>query len=252
MVDIHCHILWGLDDGAKTLDDSVAMARIAADSGTTDIVATPHANNQFRYNPELIRERAVELNANCPDGPKIHLGCDFHLSFNNIENALDDPRPYTINQSRYLMVELPELLIPPDMGHVFERLRQVGVLPVVTHPERNRALWRDESVLDNWLSSGIYVQITAQSLEGHFGRSAKDRAWRLLEDGKVHFVASDGHNTEHRPPRLDRAYFAVQKQLGEELALRVFFQNPAAALAGGPVTSLSPTKKQKSLFRLFR
>ncbi len=252
MVDIHSHILWGLDDGAKTLADSVAMAELAAATGTTDIVATPHANNRYLFDSALIEQRVQELRRACNNKPRIHSGADFHLSFGNLESALRDPRPYTVNHARYLMVELPELVIPPDLGQIFERLQQVGILPVITHPERNRALWRDEKLFSSWLQAGCYAQITAQSLEGHFGRTARDVAWRLLDEEQAHFVASDGHDLEHRPPRLDRAYAAVAKKYDEETARRLFVENPRDVLDGVPIQNISPARKQKPRFWLFR
>ncbi len=250
MVDIHSHILWDLDDGARTLEESVQMARLAAETGTTDLVATPHANNRYLFDSALVEQRVVDLRQALDGKPRLHLGSDFHLSFGNIEDALNDPRPYTINHLRYLMVELPDTLIPADLGHVFERMLQVGILPVITHPERNRALWRDENQFDTWLKVGCYVQITAQSLEGNFGRTAHKIAWRLLKENKVHFVASDGHDMEHRPPRLDRAYAEVAKKHSVETADLLFRDNPRLALDGVPLTQhrLQP---RKSRFRLF-
>ena len=251
MVDIHSHILWGLDDGSKTLEDSVAMARMAFTSGTTDIVATPHANNQYTFDPDLIRDRAAELSRATGGQPRVHLGCDFHLSFSNIENVLRDPKPYTVNNLRYLLVELPETLIPPDIGAVFERMLQRGILPVLTHPERNRALWKDEARFDGWLETGCYVQITGQSLEGHFGRTAKKAAWRLLEENRVHFVASDGHDLTFRPPRLDQAFALVEQKYSSATAKRLFLENPQRVLTGSPVEIEQTAKKEKSRFRFF-
>ncbi len=251
MVDIHSHILWGLDDGAKTLADSIAMAQLAAKTGTTDLVATPHANSRYPFDAALIEARAAELTDALGGHPKIHLGSDFHLSFGNIEQALADPRPFTINHLRYLMVELPDSIIPPEIGHVFERMLQVGILPVITHPERNRALWRDANLFESWLEIGCYVQITAQSLEGHFGKTAHRVSWRLLDEDKVHFVASDGHDVEFRPPRLDRAYAEVLQKHSETLAARLFHDNPRSALQGVPLPVAPRAKPQKSRFRIF-
>jgi protein-tyrosine phosphatase len=149
------------------------------------------------------------------------------------------------------MVELPELIIPPDLGHILERLRQVGILPVITHPERNRALWRDERLFSGWIEAGCYSQITAQSLEGHFGRTAKETAWRLVEEDQAHFVASDGHDLEHRPPRLDRAYAAVVRKYDEETAQRLFVSNPRNVLDGAFVENISRPRKQKNRFWIF-
>src|SRR5712671_4307258 len=105
MVDIHSHIVFGVDDGAKTIEDSLAMLGIAADSGTTDIVATPHADLRFEYVPALIDERIAEMQHKIGDRIRIHRGCDFHLYFDNIMSCLADRTPYTINGQRYLMVE---------------------------------------------------------------------------------------------------------------------------------------------------
>jgi protein-tyrosine phosphatase len=252
MVDIHSHILWGLDDGAQTFDESIAMAHLAAESGTTDLVATPHANSRYPFDPQLIHERTAELQQSVGERLRLHAGTDFHLSFANIESALQDPRPYSINRSRYLLVELPEMLIPPEMGHVFERMRDIGILPIITHPERNRVLWQEEAMFDTWLESGCYVQITAQSLDGHFGRTAREIAWRLLDENKVHFVASDGHDTDFRPPRLDRAYAAIAKKHGAEIADRLLEENPKNVLQGTLIATGAYVRRSISRFRLFR
>jgi protein-tyrosine phosphatase len=251
MVDIHSHILWGLDDGAKTLEDSVAMVRMAAQAGTTDIVATPHANNQYVYDPELIHARAEELRHAAGENPRIHVGSDFHLSFENIEHALRDPRRYTVNRLRYLMVELPETLIPPHLGRAFEQMRQVGIIPVITHPERNRVLWQDKRLFEDWIEAGCYAQITAQSLDGTFGRTAREVAWRLLDGGKAHFVASDAHDTQHRPPRLDEAFSLVARKYGKETADRLFRRNPRRVIEGAALAETGEPKKGKPRFRLF-
>lgn len=232
MVDIHSHILWGLDDGAKTLDESLAMGRSAGEHGTTDIVASPHANHYYPFQTSLITERLDELNAVCSGTIKVHYGCDFHLHFENIEDALKNPERYTINHLRYLMVEFADLTIPPNIHDIFQRLQQTGIIPVITHPERNPILQRHPSMMDPWIEGGCHLQLTAQSLTGHFGRTAKQVAWRLLASGHAQFVASDAHDLHHRPPNLEPAYAEVASRLGDQAALRLFVENPAAVLKG--------------------
>jgi protein-tyrosine phosphatase len=252
MVDIHSHILWGLDDGAASLDVSLAMIRLAAGTGTTDIVATPHANNEYEYDPDKVREKIKELQMHCGAVPKIHAGCDFHLSFGNIENALQNPRRYTVNARAYLMVELPEHIMPPNLGRAFEHMMAVGITPVITHPERNRVLWTEERQLNAWLEHGCQAQVTAQSLEGHFGRKAKEIAWKLIRDGRARFVASDGHDTERRPPRLDRAFALVSEKHGEAAANRLFIENPRHILEGSQMPESAPPAKPKMRLPFFR
>ena len=111
VIDIHCHILHGMDDGAKTLEVSLAMLDAAAAGGTTDIVATPHADIEYEFRPELVRQRLVELKASTSSAIRIHSGCDFHLTFDNVTDALANPAKYTINHKRYLLVELSDMVI---------------------------------------------------------------------------------------------------------------------------------------------
>src|SRR5215467_4398935 len=138
MVDIHSHILWGLDDGAETFEESLAMLKLAAESGTTDIVATPHANSRYEFMPDIIGQRIAEVSAGRTQ-PRIHRGCDFHLSFDNVQNAIEDPRKYTINGGYYILVEFPEGSLA-GMKRVLTTLIDCGLTPIMTHPERQRQL----------------------------------------------------------------------------------------------------------------
>ena len=248
MVDIHSHVLYGLDDGAETLDESLDMLRMAAASGTTDIVATPHADLQFPFRPDLIAERLAELRPAVEGLIRIHSGCDFHLQFDNIQDALKNPAKYTINGLGYLMVEFSDLVIFNNTEDIFERMRAAGIAPVVTHPERNPLLQQKISRLERWVASGILLQVTAQSLLGHFGNTVRRCSEELMERGIVHFIASDAHDTENRPPRLDEAWEYVCRKFGEARAQRLLCVNPAAVLTGDPLPppdEAAPQPKRK-------
>lgn len=248
MIDIHSHVLYGLDDGAQTVEQSVAMLKMAAACGTTDIVATPHADLQFPFRPELVAERLAELRAAVEGLIRIHAGCDFHLQYDNIQDALKNPAKYTINGRGYLMVEFSDLVIFNNTEDIFERMRSVGIMPVVTHPERNPLLQQRADRLERWVASGIFLQVTAQSLLGRFGSTARRCAEDLMERGIVHFIASDAHDTENRPPRLDEAREHVTRKYGEAKAERLFHLNPAAVLTGDPLPrpdESSPEAKRK-------
>src|SRR3954463_8082792 len=134
-VDIHSHVLHGLDDGAKTLGESVEMPRFAASAGTPDIVAPPHANSRYPFDGRLIDARINELQPHST--VRIHRGCDFHLQFENIQDAIAHPTRYTINGGPYLMVEFPEVGVFAGADEILSRLLDAGMIPVVTHPERN-------------------------------------------------------------------------------------------------------------------
>lgn len=238
MIDIHSHILYGLDDGAQDRDTSLAMLAIAAEHGTTDIVATPHSDSHYIYQPAVIDERIRELNALTGNKPRIHRGCDFHLSIDNVQACLRDPSVYTINGLRYLMVEFAEYFVPPSTENILRQLSDIGVIPVITHPERNPVLRDSTPRLERWVESGCLLQITAQSLTDRFGREAQNATWTWLRKGMAHVLASDAHDTVHRPPRLDLARNIVTERLGAAAAELLLETNPGAIIRGEPVFSL--------------
>jgi protein-tyrosine phosphatase len=235
LIDIHSHVLYGMDDGSRTLEGSVAMLRMAAEHGTTDLVATPHANPTYRFNPERIAQQIEELSAALEGIIRLHSGCDFHLSYENIQDAIRYPEKYTIAHQCYLLVEFSDLLIFRNTSEIFDRLREAGMIPVITHPERNNLLRQRLEGLAAWVEAGALVQVTAQSVTGDFGRQAKDFCEVLLDRGLVHFVASDGHDCEHRPPRMDRAHAWLAEHRGEAVAEALCVSNPRAVLTGQPL-----------------
>jgi protein-tyrosine phosphatase len=240
VVDIHSHIVYGVDDGAKTVEDSLGMLEIAADSGTTDIVATPHSDLRFQYDPDLIRQRIAEMQAAIGDRIRIHRGCDFHLYFENIRDCMRDSSRYTINGERYLMVEFAEQSIPKAISQVFRDMIQRDITPVITHPERNALLMARIDEMMEWIRSGCLIQITGQSFTGRFGKSAEAACRRLMDRNMVHFVASDAHDTEWRPPDLRDAWRHVCAEYGKSVAERLFETNPRMTLTGDYIECEDP------------
>ena len=232
MVDIHCHILPGLDDGSDTMETSIEMAEMAIAEGVTHVVGTPHANSHYKFDPELIRQRRDELQEAVGDRLALATGCDFHLDFENLQDLEKNLRKYTINQKNYLLVEFAEFSIPPSMDDTMHRLHLLGLSPIITHPERNPTLRAKPERMYRWLHQGSHVQITAQSILGRFGSSAQEVAARWLDEDRVHFVASDAHNLKTRPLQLRAAFEAVSKRRGEVVAQALFRDNPLAAFEG--------------------
>ena len=249
LIDLHCHILPGLDDGPETLEQSVAMLRVAAAAGTSDLVASPHANFEFPFDPDTVCRKIQELAAAAATPVRLHRGCDFHLQYDNIQDALANPSKYTIDGGPYLLVEFSELLIVRSTDEVFERFRQAGIVPIITHPERNFLLHRRSARLRSWVEAGCLVQVTAQSLLGRFGPEARRAAHRLVEQGLVHVVASDAHDAEDRPPRLDLAHQRLSRKYGQGWADLLCRVNPAAVLAGQPLPEQPPPPRPARWWR---
>ena len=212
------------------------MLRIAAETGTTDIVASPHANSQFAFRTELVEERLAQLREAAGGLIRIHSACDFHLHYDNIQDALANPRKYTIAHQSYLLVEFSETFVDRQIDAVIAKMSEAGIVPVITHPERNRALQQRMDNLLRWVGEGCLLQITAQSLLGRFGSKSKRFAELLLSKNLVHVVASDAHDCKDRPPRLDLAYAYVAEHYNSALAQRLFVENPGKILTGDAVS----------------
>jgi protein-tyrosine phosphatase len=245
LVDIHSHILPGVDDGPETVEESLAMLRLAAENGTTDIVATPHANSQFFYDDQMVEDLIGELAAEMNGVIRIHRGCDFHLNFDNITDALKNAAKYTVNSGRYLMVELPDLPSLPVMRNVLTRLIGVRTVPVITHPERNGPLCNNLPELENWVRLGCLLQVTAQSFLGRFGSTALRVVETLMNADMVHFVASDAHDCFDRPPNLAPAYQHVSQNWGAGRAEALFTLHPMAVVMDEPIFATAPIKPMK-------
>ena len=227
------------------------MVRMAAESGTTDIVATPHANSEFTFDPELIAQKIEELQTAAGPAPRIHRGCDFHLTVENIQDAHAHPDKYSINHRSYLLVEFSDLLIPRTTQDIFDRLSAAGLTPIVTHPERNPLLHTRLDQLRAWVENGALVQVTGGSLLGNFGRAAKRVAAELMDRNLVHFIASDAHDRRHRTPVLREAYEYVARTWDLRLAKSLFVEAPAAVIEGQEILLLDPlpTEQKKKWFR---
>ncbi len=232
MVDLHCHILPGLDDGPDKMEESLEMAETAIADGITHVVATPHSNNRFWFDFTNVRRLRDELQARIGNRLGIATGCDFHLNPENLALLRKQPRQYCINQHDYLLLEFNEISIPPAMDRTLHGIQLSGLRLIVTHPERNVILRTHPERLREWVRRGCFVQVTANALTGAFGPTAQQIALQWIDEGMVHFAASDAHNNRNRPLRLQAAHDVVANQFGEWKARALFVENPQAAFEG--------------------
>jgi len=250
MVDIHTHVLPGLDDGAGTLDQGFEMMKLAAASGTTDLVATPHSNAQFEFDEHRIEEAFRALSALSTGMINLYRGCDCHLTLQNLEDALAHPTKYTINRSRYLLVELPDFLGPSVVWEQLKALIHARICPIITHPERNVSMQLDMNRLKQWVQGGCLIQVTGQAFLGRFGSVARRAVESMMDADMVHFVASDGHDCVDRPPDLSQAHEHVSSRWGRARARSLFIDNPAAAISDEPIVSGRESKRRFPFFSL--
>jgi protein-tyrosine phosphatase len=236
MIDIHSHVLPGLDDGSQSMEETLELLTLARNTGTEIIVGSPHSDNTYTYDPERVDALIEEAQKLIGDGIRIVRGCDFHLMIDNIQNAKKDYKKYTINRGPYILMELSDQIIFPNTSGIWTQLEDVGIRIILTHPERNVILQGKVEKIDKWVEEGRYMQVTGMSLLGQFGPRALKVARYMLDRGLCHFVASDGHSVNGRPPRLDIAYAWMSEHYGQGLADLLFKENPRAVVEGKEVS----------------
>ena len=241
VIDIHCHLLPEVDDGPKSWDIAVEMCRMAATDGITHAVATPHANDRYAYDREYLSRLLGQLRDQLREklDPalqlQLSLGCDFHLSFENLERVLEQPHTYTIGETNYLLIELSNFSIPAQLENCFFRLGDRGLTPILTHPERNPILQQTPQRILEWAEQGCLMQVTASALTGFWGERPEIVARWLLDRSAVHILASDAHDTKRRIPNLSAARIVAEKIAGTEYAEALVEGNPGAIVKGIPI-----------------
>ncbi len=243
MIDIHCHILPGLDDGARDLDESVEFCRIALEDGIRTIVATPHmfdglysvARNDIFKAIDRLRRRLEKEGIDLEIVP----GAETHVAF-DLPNRIERKEIVTLaDGGRYILLELPPEIVPMGLNDLLFRLRLSGFTAILAHPERNYAIQSNPEILDKIVEAGHLSQLTADSITGGFGEQAEQCSQKLLRAGLCHMVASDAHSIPNRPPVLSEARKEVRRLVGKEGEKAVFEENPARAVKGSDVTASS-------------
>jgi protein-tyrosine phosphatase len=211
------------------------MCLAAAADGITHMVATPHANDRYFYDRKYLRGLLAHLQRLVGDKPTLSLGCDFHLSYDNLQDAFAHPGRYVIEGTRYLLVEFSNYSIPQQTTDSFRKLGDLGITPIITHPERNPILRESLQRVVEWAEQGCVVQMTGSALTGFWGERAYRAALWLLEHQAVHVLATDAHDTEKRVPILSRSRDAAAEICGKEIAQALVKGNPAAIIADQPL-----------------
>ena len=250
MIDLHIHLLPGIDDGPGSLDAAVAMCRRAAEDGCTDLVATPHQRHELWWNDDLDRLARLgrELQEAVGRGPgllpRIHLGAEIRVGDGLLEAIDRGPRGgiQPLAGSRYLLLELSRFVPDPDPAGLVHELGVAGWVPVLAHLEEIRWLADDLETVAHMISLGTRIQVTGASLTGTYGRPRQERALRLLDAGLVHFLASDAHDLDQRPPGLADARREVARRWGESVATLLTETNPRAVIENRPLPTPDETQ----------
>ncbi|NNC98761.1 MAG: protein-tyrosine-phosphatase [Gammaproteobacteria bacterium] len=242
IIDVHNHSLPGIDDGAKDLEMAVAMLKVAEDSGTEEIVLTPHhLNGAFNNLAEQICTAVSQLKTAASKNNiavKLHIGSEIHLVPETVEHLVEEKALTFCGLGKAALVELPKNTVPTGVESILSELVYHGITPIIAHPERNSTLKRDFGQLIEWIDFGCKTQVTGQSCSGAFGKELQDITMRMISRGLVHVVASDAHRPRGRSPDLSEAVTAVRNHHGEQACQTLFAENPARLVAGEDLLSL--------------
>lgn len=233
MYDLHSHILPGIDDGAKDVNVSLEMARAYADQGIQCVACTPHILPGLYHNSgPQIRQAVVDLQVeidNAGIALRLTTGADNHV-IQGFVQGLEQGHLLSIADSRYVLVEPPHHVAPPQIENLFFNVQTAGYVPILTHPERLTWIENKYEIMQRLAARGVWMQITSGSLNGSFGRRPRYWAQRMLAEGLVHILATDAHNMTHRPPDLMSGFLLAEKLLGRDEAQNLVVTRPHGVL----------------------
>ena len=262
MVDIHCHVLPETDDGAISLEESVAMCRAAAADGIRTIVATPHMFDGVHNTPDKVTicQRIAVVMRACGACVNIVPGGEVRYSYEIFQEAGDPGARIKLNGTSYMLLEFPFHSVPPNIEMTIFQILNAGVTPVIAHPERNKRLQEKPAILVDLIERGAFAQIDAGSLTGSFGREAYQVSRKIIEAGLAHFIATDAHHQDRRRPVLSQAASVAADWGGEEYARAMVEANPEALINDraipfqpeADVDALLGRKKTKSWFAFWK
>ncbi len=243
MIDIHAHIIPGLDDGSEDMGTSIIMAQMAEECGVSAIIATPHCNQVGRfenYMSDRLRRHIDELrNEVAKENIDVDIGIGMEVyCTREVPRLLTEKKLITLNNSRYLLVEFGFSMSAARMEEMLYPIMDGGYVPIIAHPERYMAIQDLPEIIDEWMDNGIGIQINKGSVFGRFGRSAYECSHFMLENGLVSCIASDAHGVERRTTDMTEIYDFIASEYSENEADILLTENPRRVFDDEPLVSV--------------
>ncbi|UYG93826.1 tyrosine-protein phosphatase [Cytobacillus firmus] len=253
MIDIHCHILPGIDDGAQTIEDSLDMAKEAVREGISSIIATPHHNPSYRNTKDEIIEAVIELNNSLKEASiplEILPGQEVRI-YGEIVEGLNNGEILSLSHSQYMFIEFPSNHVPRYAEKLLFDIQLHGLIPIIVHPERNKQLMEQPDLLYQFVEKGSLTQVTASSLCGYFGKNIKKFSEQLIEFNLTHFIASDAHNLKNRTFKMAEALDLVVSKYGPDMVY-LFKENAELLVENSNIMKELPERiKRKKFLGIF-
>ncbi|WP_437829650.1 tyrosine-protein phosphatase [Niallia taxi] len=254
MIDIHCHILPGVDDGPVTDEDSLDMAKAAVKEGIKTIIATPHhRNNKYENKREQILKNVSNLNELLKQEniPLEILPGQENRIYGEILEDFQKGEILTLSNTQYLFIEFPTSSVPRYAERLLYDIQVEGITPIIVHPERNKEILENPDLLYNFVKKGSLTQVTAASVTGYFGKNIQKFSKQLIEANLTHFIASDAHNIHNRSFKLDEAYNYIEDIMGKDYVY-LFMENSESILSNQNIFREIPEKlRRRKFFGIF-
>lgn len=259
MIDIHCHILPGVDDGSKNLEDSLEMARIAQSEGIKTIINTSHYSPDFDWVVgEKLLEELVNFNNTLKENNidvEVLIGNELYYNDNLLE-YIDKKEFYTLNKSKYVLIEFSPISFPKNLCDVVYELKIRGYIPILAHVERYQEVQDNPKLIQEAIKEGALIQVNTSSVIGKGPSEANKSCDELLRQNRVHFIGTDAHGSNRRRPLIKEAYEYVSKKYGEDRANRLFLDNPSCVKNNEDIIFIEEpvenSRKKSFLSKLFK
>ena len=258
MIDIHCHIVPNIDDGAKNINDALEMAKIAYSEGIRKIINTSHYHPSFDYKKGKELSHSINnfnyiLKQNNID-IEVCIGNELYYS-EDIIQIIEEREFYTLNNSRYLLIEFPPMNFPKNILDILYEIKIRGYIPILAHVERYRYIHENINLIYDCINEGALIQVNSSSIMGKNGSEIKKVSNLLLDNNMIHFIATDAHSSTRRRPIIKETYDYVVKKYGDKKAETLFIQNPSKVIENEEIYIESPIRYEKSkgfLKKIFR
>lgn len=256
MIDMHCHIVPGVDDGAKDMEMSMEIARLYADNGFKKVINTSHflgeGNGSTRFELEESFKRLNEQLETEGIGLEVLPGNELYMSM-DIVNDLESGRALTLNNSRYVLIELPSSDFPLYTEDILYELQIKGYKPIIAHPERNRRIISDPNLLVDLINKGNLAQMNYHSLEGMYGKDVMKTADSLLKNRLFHFLGTDTHSNGRRSPNVSKIIKLIETKVGKDYLKELTVVNPTMVINNEEIeVEIKDIKKKARLFNIFK
>lgn len=255
MIDLHSHILPGVDDGADVIEESLAMIELAMEGGTSSIVVTPHSNQEGRFENFCSKELIDAFDSLEQSVKKQHLSIQLYrgmeiMASEDVPEKIKSGQLISLNKTRYYLIEFPFEDEPERMGDILESVLQMGKIPLIAHPERYECIGRHPEILFEWMDMGCCAQVNKGSLLGRFGSRVAKTAQVLMEHELVTCVASDAHTSVVRTPFMADVKEVMEEKYGYHYAKKLLHDNPKAILEDREIsfTGYPPVRRKWSFW----